>query len=133
MEWQQIAKVIVLLFITAGIVTAIVLLGTGKVQNNNNIDTEIGYVSGYALLIILFIFISNELLIKSAPSNRLYVEWGMIYLTLIMAYISIGVINITQLGGSIGAGTAKGTVAAAAAAAAGGTSSCCATCCNKWN
>jgi hypothetical protein len=82
-------------------------------------------------LIICFIFFSNELLIKSVPSNNLYIQWGMIYLSLIMAYISMGAINLAQLGGDIGTGTATGNVRGAGGVLDGAGGSSSGTCCDN--
>ena len=127
MEWEQIGKVVILLFIVAGMVAIFTLVGTGKLQSNNDINNEIGYVAGFSLLIVIPIFFANELLNKSAQLNRLYVEWGMIYLTLIMAYVSMGTIKLTQLGGSIGNATATGDLDTSGGA--GGAAPCCGSCC----
>jgi uncharacterized membrane protein len=133
MDWQQISKVLILLFVSVGIVTAVVLMGTGKYQDNTQIDKEIAYVFGFTLMIVIAIFFTNYLLVQSEPKMKLYSEWGLIYTSLILSYVSMSYIDMWAFGGSIADGAVTNVVntgagansAGAQGSAPGSGSNCC--------
>jgi hypothetical protein len=95
MAWNDIAKYVIFLFITAAIVTVFVFIGTGKYKSDSDIDKEIGYVFGFTALITVAIFFINHLNINSINKSTLTIYWVMTYLSLFMAYITMGIIGLS--------------------------------------
>ena len=93
MEWQQITNIIILLFITVALVGAFSYMGTAKPQNTPDIDREILVAFGFTLLIAVGLFFANNLLTGSDPKTKFNLYMGMIYITIFMAYVSMGIVN----------------------------------------
>ena len=127
MYWIQIVKVLLLLLVSIGIVTVVVLMGTGKYKSSTQIDTELWYIFGFSLMILIAIFMTNHLYINSEPRMKLNIEWALIYMSLILSYVSISYINIPSFGGSIASGAVSklSTSAPLTGAGAPGTQGCC--------
>lgn len=131
MNWQQIGKVLILFFVSIGIVTVVVLMGTGKYQDNTQIDKEIAYIFGFSLMIVIALFFTNHLLVQSEPKMKLYSEWGLIYTSLILSYVSMSYVDMWAFGGSIANGAVNNVVSTGSGANSAGTqvpaggSNCC--------
>jgi uncharacterized membrane protein len=104
MAWLEIGKSLLLLLVSIGIVTVVILMGTGKYQSTSEIDSQIGYVFGFSLMIVVVIFMTNHLFIQSQSKMKLYTDWGLIYSSLILSYVSMSYMNISSFGGSISSG-----------------------------
>lgn len=94
MEWQQISNILIILFITVSLGLCFSYIGTGKkIQDTKDIDKELWFIFGFTLLVVIALYFTNHLLIGSDPKAKLNLYMGMIYASIFMAYVSVGIIN----------------------------------------
>jgi len=93
MEWQQISNILILLFITVALILFFSYIGTAKVQDTKDVDSEIFIVFGFSLVIVIALFFTNHLLTGSDPKTKTNLYMCMIYATILMAYVCMGIIN----------------------------------------
>jgi len=130
--WQEFTKVLMLLFISIGIITVVILMNTGKYQDNMQISKEIGYIFGFNLIIFIAIIFTNYLLIHSSPNMKLNIEWGLIYASLILSFVSMSYIHMWSFGGSIASGAVNNVIKTGSGTSTAGAqtgTSCCGKCC----
>jgi predicted membrane protein len=92
MKWQDIAQLVVLLFVIAGVISVFVVIGqqAGNSDNQKAITNSLWTVYGIGFATVLALAFGNYLLIKSGSSYKETLGMIMTHVSFFMAYVAMG-------------------------------------------
>jgi hypothetical protein len=92
MRWQDIAQLVILLFVVAGVISIFVVIGqqSGNVDNQNAISNGLWTIYSVGIAIVIALAFGNYLLIKSGSPYKQTLDMLMSHVSFFMAYVAMG-------------------------------------------
>ena len=92
MKWQDIAQLVVLLFVVAGVIAVFIVIGqqSGNSDNQKAITNGLWTIYGVGFAIVIALAFGNYLLIKSGSPYKQTLDMVMAHVSFFMAYVAMG-------------------------------------------